>query len=910
MKPFLDRVAHALLEQHGSALDRVAVVLPSRRAGLYLRKYLAQAAGRTLWSPDLLDMGAFMERFTGLRQGHAIELLFSLYEAHRAVAGERAEPMAEFLHWAPTTLRDMSEVDAHLLDLDALYRDLRSFHEIEEWSFRLGTLSPAQDRMLQQWRYTGELHRTFTLRMEAEGVGTSGWVSRQAAAGAKAGRPMPWDAVWFAGLNALDIATTTVVQQLQEQGKAYVAWDADRFYLDDRKQEAGHFLRRSIRDLGEGVLPPVDLIRTLPRTVGQVTVPNRVGQAAFAAQLVAEWEPEHLVDTAIVLADEDLLMPLLEALSPEIGPVNVTMGMPLAALPVHGLTEAFLDLHANATVQGFHHGDTERLLLHPFLHEGSATEQAVASLKNTQRFRSSGELLAEIVQEARLSGGRDMAAAFRPVDPGTPQDIADRITALIGLAQRICRNDPFATEQLYHMAKLQRRLDSALRRAGAEAIDLRTYTTLRARLLREERIGFYGEPLKGVQVMGFLEARAIDHERVVVLGANEGTLPRTGGQQSWIPFEVRRAYRLPVGSDSEAITAYHFDRMAQHAGEVHLVHDPGDQGAGEPSRYIARWAHEVIGRTATTGTTRTVAATFPVRRTPLIAVPKDATVLSRIAELLRKGLSPSALGTWLTCPLDFHFRYVLNIRPPEEVDPKLGSDVLGEAVHGVLEDIYTTTLSTPLAPDLLLAHAARTQQALEARLGERFPATALTQGHFRLRIGMAAQAIAEHLRAEAVRITTSITTTLAVEEQVTGVLPNGARLKGRCDRIELRDGVPYILDVKTGAVDARQLVLKDLDRAAIGADQRYALQLLVYAWCYLEQHPEVPRVRAVIVPLQRASASDGLPLKVMDGLDITRDMLPAITTLFTTLVDELRDPGVPFTHDPEARFCACCAELA
>ncbi|HMC96377.1 MAG TPA: hypothetical protein VKG92_01875, partial [Flavobacteriales bacterium] len=148
MEPFLDRLAIALLKHHGHQLDGVAVVLPGRRAGLYLRRYLAQRAGTALWSPEMLDMGTFMERLTGMRQGGALEMLFLLYQAHREIEGERADGPAEFMRWGATTLRDLSEVDAHLLPLESLYRDLRSFNEIDEWSFLLGdTLSPGQERM-------------------------------------------------------------------------------------------------------------------------------------------------------------------------------------------------------------------------------------------------------------------------------------------------------------------------------------------------------------------------------------------------------------------------------------------------------------------------------------------------------------------------------------------------------------------------------------------------------------------------------------------------------------------------------------------------------------------------------------------------------------------------------------------
>ncbi len=855
----------------------------------------------------MLDMGSFMEQISGLRQGQTMEMLFLLYEAHKAVDGERAAPIAEFMQWSPITLRDFSEVDAHLLDLEQLYRDLRSYEEIESWSLRLGELSKGQQRLINQWRNTGLLHQEMVRRMNAAGIGTSGSIARHASDLARTSKlKLPWRMVWFAGLNALDPASTAVMKLLRTEGKARFAWDADVFYLDDHDQEAGIYLRRSIDALGPGDIPPVDLIHTLPRRFRSIAVPSKVAQAKYAAQYLKELPLEERTSTAVILADEDLLMPLLESLSPDIGPINITMGMPLASLPVHGLTEAFIQLHTKATATGHELDALERLLLHPFLHQGAATSQTIAELRTLQLTRPDMDVILQIASEQGLYAPLELGQAITPLETRTAIEFPERFNALLAYAKQIRSNDQLVQEQLFRMAKLQRRLHLALARASASDIDLKSYAELRKRLVREEQLAFFGEPLQGMQIMGFLEARAIDHTHVLLLGANDGTLPRNTPQQSWIPFEVRRAYKLQLARDSESITAYHFHRLAQHATDLRSVYDTDEKRAGGPSRYIAQWKHELDRTSGTVFEHESISAPFPARRSLPISVAKDDLVLGRIGEILKKGLSPSALGTWLTCPLDFYYKYVLKIRTAEEVDEKLGSDVLGDAVHGVLEDLFTPFKDIELNAVELREIATGAEQALYTKLSKKFPDSTLDQGYFKLRIAMAGQAMSKYIHAEADRVTHQPSTVLDLEVEVQAALPDGTVLKGRCDRIELREGIHHILDLKTGSVQANDLVLRTLERDALNADRRFALQLMIYAWCYMMQNPLVPLVRTGIIPLQRASQSDGLFLKVMNTEDITRDMLPKIGSLLGSLVNELRDPTIPFTHDANALYCECC----
>lgn len=910
MRPFLQRLAEQLIHHHAHEMDRIAVVLPGKRAGLHLRKYLAQANGSALWSPEVLDMGGFTERATGMAQGGTLDLTFLLYEAHRSIRSARAEAFAEFLEWAPITLRDMSEVDAHLIDRDALYRDLREYHELEEWSFRLGELSPGQARLNAHWKSTGDLHTAFAALMNERRVGTSGHLARTCAAAAAGGTlHTPWIAVWFAGLNALDPANTAVIAALQKSGVARVAWDADPFYLDDRRQEAGRYLHRSMAALGKGEIEPRSGILGTTRHIRKVHAPHPLAQTTYVAERLAGLTPEERARTAVVLADEALLLPLLEQLPADIGPLNVTMGMPLAALPVSSLTDAYVDLLASCAADG---SWPLALLLsvlgHPFLNEGQRTAQLVQALHGLQQAfvdQKSLVLLAKGVGSPHLEA---MAVCTASAHAPAPS-LAERFVNLFSWAKACAPQDRSIQEQLFQMARLQKRLDHILERADLGPLDLRTYAAVRSKLLQEERIAFLGEPLRGSQVMGVLETRALDHERLIMLSVNEGVMPRTNGQQSWIPFHLRKHLGLPLPADAEAISAYHFHRAMQQATDVEWILTDGGTEHAEPSRFAAQWAHEVIGRSNTTLESLSVAPFLKVRSLIPVHVAKDTAVLERLHTLCTQGLSPSALGTWCRCPLDFYFKYVLGIREVNVADGTLGSDVLGDAVHHVLQDLFTPFVGKPLLAIDIKDMPAKVPRLLTDRLAQRFTRSALEQGHFRLRREMATKAVQNYLEAEAARCGTTATTLLAVEEKVSALLPNGVLLKGRCDRVDERLGSVTVLDMKTGGTRAEDLRLAQLDRSAIGPGKRYALQLLIYSWAFLRSHPEVAEVSAGIIPLQRPTQAEGEFLNVGQSTLLTSADIPAMETLLTELVNELLDPGTPFEHDPDSAYCTCCASL-
>lgn len=899
MTAFLDRLARQLLEQHGPRLDRVLVVLPGRRAGLHLRKYLAQHHGGALWSPDLVDPAGFLELVSGWKQASSASSLLALHACHRELAGPRAESLTAFLQWAPTTVRDMSTVDAHLIDLEKLYRDLRAYHEIEEWSLKdIDAPSPSQQRALQHWSTTGDLHRLFAQRMDERRVGTYGAVARAAAhVSADPSWAPGWDMVWAAGLNALDPASLAVMKALKKKGLLRVEWDADRFYLDDPAHEAGIFMREAIAVLGSGAVKPREAITTEERRIELVHLADRASMARFAGQWAMSIPESERAKAAIILADEQMLMPVVEALPAELGPVNISLGVPLNALPVHGLIDQFVRLSAKGPLRT---KDLVGFLAHPMLNQGGRTDAAVASLLEPGWPQWERAAFLDLLARSELPV--DARAAFSDGN-ALPHE---RIQSVLGWARLARQDDPLAQEQLYLLAEQERQINTALTAHDSIAESLIDHHDLRSRLLAEASLTLLGEPLSGLQVLGMLETRAIDHEHVLVLGASEGMLAGREEHPSWIPFEVRRRWGLPMRRDSDALSSYHTHRLLHVAKRLCLAHAQAPDGGGSPVRYFEQWRQGFATSPRVQMVRTQVNAKVSLSATVPIRIRKDGAVLAALRQLFERGLSPSALGTWLRCPQDFHARYVLGIRDNVIATEDLGDDALGRAVHAAAEIIYAPWLGRAVRSEDLRAAAARADEMVMRALATEFPDALLRTGSYLIKASIAGEALRRALLAESEACGQRVTVPLALEKDLRAELKPGVFITGKADRIEHRDGVLCVIDLKTGGVRANELALKSLDRDAVGPEQVKALQLLIYAALVLRMNEGTNEVRAGIQPLRKPSQAEHAWLTIEGEAVVTRDRLPAIETLLMTIVDEIMDPVVPFMHRIDNQWCTSC----
>ncbi len=856
MIPFLQRVAEAATSC-GVPLHRVGIVLPTRRAERSLRRHWGQ--GTPVLSPSVWAIEEVMADLAGVAAASPTEQLLALFSAHRKVAGAHADPLDEFLRWAPTILRDFGELDRHGADTLAALRELREIEALGEWG--LDQPTELMSRRLTLWRQLPELYTSYHETLGADGLTTPGMQFRRASPPGTGPSEAAWsawcarqgvDRLFFAGFNALTPPEEALLRSAHLHLGAQALWDADRHYLDLKVHEAGEALRDLLMKLPEGLTGDLSNApahwATSSQHIEVISASRHLGVAQTVGALLEEWGPEEARQTAVVLGDESLLVPVLQALPEGIEEANVTMGLPLnLTLPYAGV-EVFLQLHeAREQNRGsYPRRLLEATLIHPFVammvSEPSILLSAQFELRRARRAHWSAAQV-----EALL--GAD-AALWRPApDPRQlVQELAKRTTHWLSVPRPAWEGEP-ARAVLQILERLQGMLPDEVLGVGSL---LRLYRSLAT----ESPVAFFGEPFNGLQIMGLLETRALDFKRLIIAPLNEGVLPQGRSTSSFLPFDLRKAYGLPLPQDRESVAAYHLYRLMQRAETVVMVvnSEPDGLGKGESSRWVRQAQLELASYPGVTVTDRRL--TWPLRPDQFqpagADVPSGPEIWPMVAEaLLRKGLSPTGFQRFLEDPYLFLVRNVLEIREESRTHDRVAADALGTALHFVHEQLYKTLRDHKTwALDRVEAWTHEgVNKEMPSSLDTGYPL--LTR---QIALHMAqAWAEAEGQRNEDDReLAFEI---IGVEEMLEAPLQldfGPVPLRGTADRIERwSDGRLVVVDLKTGAVDEGSARCKNEWSELQKPSKAKGLQLMTYAWMLGQRYPDAREFQVGIAPMRR-----------------------------------------------------------
>ncbi|MDQ2657942.1 MAG: PD-(D/E)XK nuclease family protein, partial [Bacteroidota bacterium] len=729
MKTFLEEVAENIHRDHPK-LEHVTVVFPNRRASLYFRKHLSSLISKPAFAPRILAIEDFFTHFSKLQVPEKLVLVAALFQSYTKVmnsnpAGSDAEAIAhleDFYFWGEMLLRDFDEVDKYLIPAEQLFKDLSHQKELDSsfdflteeqqkflkefWAHFDVNDSVNKRRFLGVWRRLFEVYQQFRNDLMEGGFAYEGMLQRLVAEELERGASgmSSEGVIVFAGFNALTSAEEKLITHFVANFDAKVYWDLDAYYVNNKIQEAGKFFReyqeKPILQKTFGRIPANFQDKIVSgKEIHLYGAAQPVGQAKIMSQVLkAEMEkglnPE---ETLVVLADEKLLMPVLHGVSGSVGNLNVTMGFPLASTPLFNFVELLIDLQISRKEAHFNHRQVLAILGHPYV---VAADPVSASTKRREILKHNwvhipASYLASTVSVHRL--------VFREVKQGSDafsisliRYLQDIITD-IGSLKTIGDLDK---EYALHFFKLLNLLESALAKghvthesadAASQVRSLKSFLRLFRQLVRSQRIPFSGEPLKGMQVMGVLETRNLDFKNVFILSLNEGAFPSTGGKGSYIPHNIRKAYGLPTLAHQDAMYSYLFYRTLQRAENVFLFYNSETDvlGQGEMSRYLQQLLFE------SNLNIRKHVLHNPVQPRSItpVSIVKNEEVLHNLIKLNEgnayfKGISPSALNSYIECRLQFYFRHVAKIREADEVEEELDARVLGNFLHDVMENFY------------------------------------------------------------------------------------------------------------------------------------------------------------------------------------------------------------------------------
>ena len=734
MTPFLQQIASLFYQQYGAEVSRLAFVFPNRRTGLFFQKYLSEVADKPLFSPTILTINDLFVQLSGKQTADRINMLFMLYDIYVRHSGS-TETFDEFLYWGEMLLNDFDDVDKYMADARMLFTNVTDLREIENdfsfldaeqiaairtfWSsFYPKGDSPNQEEFLAVWKILYTLYNDLRDALAAEGRGYEGMIFREVVEQMEQNNccDLPYTKVVFVGLNALSVAEERFLIQLQKRGIADFYWDYASDKVTDPNNKASYFVERNLKNFpSQYPLPAEEKVDTEIEVIG---IPSGIGQAKQVYTLLNElckedeMSPEEALRTAIILPDEHLLIPVLNAIPEQIRRINVTMGYPLAGTPVASLMEYILALQKNVRYVDrqpvFYFRDVLPILNHRYI--SSTCPEIVNALvkdiaENNRIYISAADL-----------GKTDLLSVlFLPVtDVNTFSDYLINVLQELNKVMHAVssgeeeedatqRTNDLEQEFIFHYFTTVNRMKEIMQDAGIE-MKIDTYFRLLKRVTDTITIPFRGEPLSGLQIMGVLETRALDFDRLIILSMNEGIFPLRKAANSFIPYNLRRGFGLPTYEHQDSVWAYHFYRLIYRANHVSLLYDTRSNGlqTGEVSRFV----HQLHYHYEVPLQNKLVVYNVSSAKTPALQVKKTDEVMQRLNAFHKGGnraISASAVNTYLDCPLKFYFSVVEGIQEEEEVSETIESNVFGSILHKVMEELYMPLCGKIVTADLLKA---------------------------------------------------------------------------------------------------------------------------------------------------------------------------------------------------------------
>jgi CRISPR/Cas system-associated exonuclease Cas4 (RecB family) len=975
MTPFLKELAKTVLEKHRT-LERLTIVFPNRRAILYFRKHLSSLLSKPAFSPRMVTIEDYIAGFSSLRVPDKIELIYSLYTIYDEIVWSTGfqnesprEPFHQFYFWGDMLLRDFDEADKYLVDVTHLFRDLRDQKELDSsfdyltdeqrnflisfWSSFESNIAENKGKFLHVWSKLHLLYKTFKEKLAAENMAYEGMLHRQVAEHIEEGLKDASNAspIIFAGFNALTKAEEILISAHVRRGVGEVYWDIDSYYLNNNTQEAGKFFRQYQHHPVLGKTFPEDIpsnfsgktedmISDLKTNQGKSVrifgAAQPVSQTKLMSQVLQEEldkgiDPE---DTLIVLPDENLLLPVLHSVSGSVEKLNVTMGFPIGATPVFNLIEILIEMQINRQPLNFNHRQVLALLGHPYL---IAADAGVANAKRKEILNNNWvhvpmSYLSTEIQLHRL--------VFRPIEDSILSYLRTIITE-IGNLPAIA---DFDREYIFHFIKLLNRIQEITGDAYEIKTDdnskietrigdkqfiktfntsLRAFLRLFRQLVQSHKIPFSGEPLRGLQIMGVLETRNLDFKNVFILSLNEGSFPSFGSKNSYIPFSIRKAYGLPTVDHQDAMYAYLFYRVMQRAENIFLFYNTETDvlGQGESSRYLKQLIYE---------------SGLPLEKkilhdpiqpnliTPIV-IKKDKELVDSLVRLSEgnarfKGISPSALNTYIECRLRFYLRHVAKVKEPDEVEEELDARVLGNFLHEVMEGFYRKVQARKNSDLIEVADLTNTEVVVSQLIDDVFreayhlhPDKPVEYEGQRLIVREVVKRFA-HRILEMDKLYAPFTIELLEQGGLNYTLPikqfpGTVTLSGKIDRVDSKEGLVRVIDYKTGKDELSFESIESLFNRD-GKRNKAAFQTMLYALLY---RVNTRKSYKKIVPglMNRINLFDKnfkFGLKVgKEFMEDVEPLLPEFDERLKALLDELYDPTVPFDQTTDVELCRFCA---
>lgn len=951
MESFLKLVAADLYKHTEGNLAHTAVVFPNKRAGLFFNEYLAQESDSPIWSPAYVSISELFRSLSPWEVGDPVKLVCELYKIFRRET-QSTETLDDFYFWGEMLISDFDDADKNKVDTDKLFSNLQDLRNIMDdytfiddeqeeairqffQNFSIERRTALKERFISLWDVLGNIYKGFRESLASQNIAYEGMMYRHVIEHLDVDK-LPYEKYVFVGFNVLNKVEHTLFTQLKDVGKAVFYWDYDEFYMKENRQavthEAGEFIRRNLRDFPSPLSGELFKNLSKPKEVHYIASSTENAQARYLPQWIRNNLTTPEKETAVVLCHEALLQPVLHSLPAEVKHVNITMGFPLSQTPVYSFLIALLELHThgfNFKSGRYTFQSVVTLLKHPYTRQltGQAELLEKELTRNNRFYPLPGEL------------GKDefLTRLFTPLSGNLNLCIrlSETLQQVAGIYQANTSGteDTDAFNQLYRESLFKAYTTINRFRTLIEEDELtvqsETFRRLLVKVLSATNIPFHGEPAIGMQVMGVLETRNLDFRHLVLLSVNEGQLPKSGGDSSFIPYNLRKAFGMTTIEHKIAVYAYYFYRLLQRAERITLMYNTSSDGLnrGEWSRFMLQflieWPHPITRQFLEAGQSPQGTSPITVEKTP--DVMRRMQSLFDVRANPKAKFSPSALNYYLDCPLKFYYRYVAGLSAPDEVSAEIDSATFGSIFHYAAEHIYKdlTTHGKVInkeALETLLRNEVKLQDYVDTAFKKLFfnvPQNEKPEynGVQLINSAVIARYLKQLLQND-LRYApfTFIASEMEVDEPIDIQTPKGvikSRIGGIIDRMDSKDGTLRIVDYKTGG-DAdtpphvESLFIPDKKRS------NYVFQTFLYAAIMCRKQPTM-KIAPALLYIHRAATETyspviqmGEPRKPKEAVEDFSKYEKEYRERLQGLLEEIFNPEKSFTQTEIIEKCTYC----
>ena len=848
MKPFLEKIAERLVEKYPKNMEDIAIVLPSKRSVIFLKSYLSKLINKPIFLPQFFSVEEFVEEVSGLKILDNLSLQFHLYQSYLSKPTKEVDSFEKFLSWSNVLMHDFNEVDRNLVNVKDIFSNLKNLKElegwnIENWSFSKKRLTNSQSNFNDFYIRFFDWYFYLNKVLLKNNLAYSGMAYRKAADEIEK-KDLNYKKIWFVGLNALTKSEQKILDVLKKRDICRVFWDADNYYYNNPDHEAGEFLRKQSENWKEiDFIGVGNYFAERKEQFNVISCPKNISQALVTSEILNVLPSADLSEskTAVILADESLLYPVLYHLPENIKDINITMGSPLKSTTFYSFVDVIFQMQLKnfkKNCSKIYHKDLLKTINHPLFTKFIDPDKIIEFRKV---IIEQNKIYIPVDEIKRFFGDsfENISVFFN--EWTEKEDSLNMLEYLINYFRNslVITKDSIESEILYAFNTQFQQLKRLITESSFK-IEIKTIHLIIQQIVSSEVIPFKGEPLKGIQLMGILESRTLDFKNVILLSVNEGLFPKGKSNNSFIPYDLKVYFGMTTYRESDAVFAYHFYRLLQRGKNINILYnsETDNFGSGEKSRFITQLLSEYPYK-----------INEYIYNANLVSSENNNNIIVRNIDIdneinkWSKNISPTSLSTYINCSLSFYFKYISKITKSAEIEEFAESNIIGSAVHEAFDKIYPKGVIS--SPDIKSI-----KNSLLMKIEEEFSSLMngeeVSKGKNYLSLE-----IAKKLSLNFIQFESEILQNCTNNESKLEILEserefqNSIKLKnkefiirGRVDRIDKFDGILRIIDYKTGVVNKSDLTIDKFDELLDNPKKSKAFQLLVYSYLYFKNYPE------------------------------------------------------------------------